>query len=267
MNSVAKYRQQAKLSQRALALSVGVSQQTIQRIESEAVTVRFEVAVALSRALGVPLRNLFPDLRAKLPTTDPQKPEESIDYSHCSHSLKIMFQGGPERFYDVDEATARRVRSALHSECEFICFDTQRSRVVINSDKILWINILFDPGIIVDEDEEGDEGLLGPMVIFFDGGDQAHEFEIDPDTRDLDFENLEERGSELQLLMMDLESAEARSEPMSFIDGDGEEVIFYPARMKAAEVPIAAINPKLFKSMVSGMLEDEAEGTESDILV
>ncbi len=255
MNNVSKYRSNSKLSQRALAALVGVSQQTIQRIEAEAVTVRFETALALATALKAPLRSLFPEMRerAALEGHAPQRSAEKIDYSHCSHTLKMEFAGGPTRFYSVDEATASRVRTCLLDAKEFVAFDTDTHSVVVNSRKLLWTNVLFDPGEVrADEDTEA----LGPLTMYFDDSAEPHTFDVEPDDQEPE-EDEDGRGSQLQMLTIDLDGLGDNAGIMRFFDGDGEEVIFNPARMKALEIPLAAANPKLLAAVFAGMEEDE----------
>ena len=59
-NRVKQLRGQLGLSQRKLAEMVETSQQQIQRIETEAVAPRLELATKLSNALGKPLEVVFP---------------------------------------------------------------------------------------------------------------------------------------------------------------------------------------------------------------
>lgn len=259
MNNVSKYRAKSKLSQRALAALVGVSQQTIQRIETEAVTVRFETAVALASVLKAPLKSLFPDMRdrAALERREPQKSDETIDYSYCSHTLKMAFAGGPMRCYFVDQATASRVRNCLLDEKEFVAFNTDTHSVVVNSRKLLWTNLLFDPGVIGVDEEEGESAALAPLIMYFDGSAEPHTFHVDPDDQIIE-DDEEGVGSQLQMISMNLDAFGDDAGILSFLDQDGEEVVFSPARMKALEIPLAITNPKLLEAVFQGMEEDEA---------
>lgn len=258
MNHVRKYRTKAKLTQTQLAKLIGSSQQTVQRVEADAVTVRVELAIALANALKAPLKTLFPKVRKPEKIHEAQRRDEQIDYSHCSHTLKIMFCGGPVRFYSVDQATANRVRDCLFSEKKFICFDTLTHAVAVHAPKLLWTNILFDPGQLPEQKDRED----GPyrMDIYFDGSEDAHDFNINPDFGELDFEG-DEGGSQLQFLMLDFDGAED-NDVVRFLDGDGEEVVFGTANLKAVEIPLAAVRPKLLKAIFEGMDEEETAEEE-----
>ena len=59
-NRVKQLRGQLGLSQRKLAEMVGTSQQHSQRVETEAVPARLDLATKLSNALGKPLDVVFP---------------------------------------------------------------------------------------------------------------------------------------------------------------------------------------------------------------
>lgn len=59
---------------------------------------------------------------------------------------------------------------------------------------------------------------------------------------------------------MDLDGAGDDAGTLSFVDSDGEEVIFGPQRLVALEIPLAAVNPKLFSAILDGLNEDEGEG-------
>src|SRR4051794_11229399 len=119
MNRVAKFRTKAKLSQRALAAQVGVSQQTIQRIEAEAGPVRFETAKKLAAALRAPLRDLFPE--SPEDDHEPLSSAHGIDYSHATHTLRMRFTDGVEKTYVVDAASLDRARHALrNAEARFL---------------------------------------------------------------------------------------------------------------------------------------------------
>jgi DNA-binding XRE family transcriptional regulator len=255
MNNVRKYRSKAKLSQRALAAMVGVSQQTIQRIEVEAVTVRVETAMSLARALKAPLRSLFPELRddAGLEGREPQRDGEKIDYSCCSHTLSMQFSGGLWRMYSVDQATAERVRFCLFSEKVFIAFNTDKSSVLVNSRKLLWTNILFDPG---HADEEEVAELLLQATMYFDDGPAPHIFQIEPDSAEIEDEDADESANQLQHLVTDLDAFDEDSGVRYFTDEDGEEVIFNPHRLAALEIPLEAVNPKLMQAVYDAMDED-----------
>lgn len=259
MNHVRKYRTKAKLTQSQLAALIGSSQQTIQRIEADAVTVRVEVAIALAGALRASLKALFPTIRKLDKIEAAQRRDERIDYSHCSHTLKMTFKGGPTRFYLVDQATATRVRECLLSDKKFVCFDTAGHAVAVHAAKLLWTNILFDPGEL--PEPKGEEDNLYKLDMYFDGSDEAHDFEIDPDSDEIDFDG-DEGQSQLQFMMMELDGA-AEDEMVSFVDGDGEEVIFSTARLKALEIPLGAVRPKLLEAIFEGIEEeDRAPGAD-----
>ncbi|MFC3069419.1 helix-turn-helix transcriptional regulator [Phenylobacterium soli] len=260
MNNVARYRAKAKLSQRALSAMVGVSQQTIQRIEAEAQTVRFETAMALAGALKVGPRTLFPEIGPPNRRGD-HKPDETIDYSGCSHALKIRFAGGLAKYYSVNAATARRVRSALANGVQgFLAFDTDREAVVVNCGKLLWTTVLSDPGVDVEEHEAVGEAVLDcRLKLYFDGEPDAHEFEVEPDQVDI-ADDAAERDAELQWLLTTLEATGDDQEAMTFVDAEGEEVIFSPGRLTVLEAPLVAVRPKLLAAVMEGLGEDEAEG-------
>lgn len=253
MNLVAKYRAKAKLSQRALAAQVGVSQQTIQRIEAEAVTVRFETATKVARALGVPLQTLFPDTHA--PTgAFPAQRDAVIDYSHCSHTLNVGFTDGVEKEYFVDEATASRVRTALFDpSARFLRFETGSHSVVLNTGEVLWTNILFDPGDVSEPATGADEVL----TAYFSGSPKPSCFEIEPDEGSLEDED--EEGIQFQhlLFMLDALIEPGTSDVLHFQDSDGEEVILRTARLKIVELPLHVANPRLLAAIREGMDEDE----------
>lgn len=258
MNNVAKFRVKANLSQRALAALVGVSQQTIQRIEAEATTVRFETAVSLAAALKLPLRRVFPEMRKKLDPLIPQLPNERIDYSHSSHTIKMAFLGGPIRYYLVDHATSIRVRNAIMSGRDFVVFDTLTHAVAVNVNKLIWTNFLFDPGDVFEPGENEDS--FTTINMYFDGEPGAESFDVDPDTHEPSEDN-DYAGSELQMLLMDLDmrADSGDTDPLSFLDGDGEELVFHPARLKAIEIPLPAVNPQLLSAIFDGMDEEEEE--------
>jgi hypothetical protein len=135
----------------------------------------------------------------------------------------------------------------------FAAFDTETHSVAVNMKKVLWTNILFDPGAFREErDGEG----IGPLTLYFDDGPEPHEIEIDPDHLDASQEDAED-GAQLQWLLMDLDGLGEDNKAVSFVDGDGEEVIVQTARLAAIEIPLAAVNPRLAKAIFTGMDEDE----------
>jgi|688.fasta_scaffold209936_2 DNA-binding XRE family transcriptional regulator len=255
MNRVEKYRAQAKLSQRALAALVGVSQQTIQRIEAESVSVRFETAIAVAQALGVSPKALFPDIRPSALTTDAVRREERIDYSHCSHTLMMAFTGGLRRDYLVDEATASRVRDALmDTSARFLAFDTDQTTVVVNTAELLWTNVLFDPGEIVSAPEA--PAFPVEVALYFRGEDEPSKFNVEPDTGSLS--NEDEDGVELQSMLWELELIDpGENNVLRFTDEDGEEVLINTRSLIILEVPLHGANPKLLEKVMEGLEEDE----------
>lgn len=63
LNRIRVFRQELGLSQKALAANIGTSQQQIQRIEAGAQSVRHDLAIKISAALGAPVGTLFPAIR------------------------------------------------------------------------------------------------------------------------------------------------------------------------------------------------------------
>ncbi|MEC4890959.1 MAG: helix-turn-helix transcriptional regulator [Nitrospira sp.] len=60
LNRIRVFRQELGLSQKALAANIGTSQQQIQRIEAGTQSVRHDLAIKISAALGAPVATLFP---------------------------------------------------------------------------------------------------------------------------------------------------------------------------------------------------------------
>ncbi|MGH6963818.1 MAG: helix-turn-helix transcriptional regulator [Phenylobacterium sp.] len=252
MNRVAKFRAKAKLSQRALAAQVGVSQQTIQRIEAEAGPVRFETAKKLAAALRAPLRDLFPES----PESDHehQSSAHGMDYSHATHTLRMRFTDGIEKDYVVDAASLDRARHALHnSEPQFLLLETPELTVIVNTGEVLWTNIRFDVGTL----EDRGQTVSDELRVYFRGSAEASSFSTEPDVGSLD--DGDEDGVKLQDILATLEGCLdlTETEVLTFLDKDGEEVIFTSRRLKLLEVPSHLVNPKLLAAMDAGWAEDE----------
>jgi DNA-binding XRE family transcriptional regulator len=252
VNRVAKFRAKAKLSQRALAAQVGVSQQTIQRIEAEAGPVRFETAKKLSTALRAPLKDLFPE------SSDgdhaPESSAHGMDYSHTTHTLRMRLTDGVEKAYVVDAASLDRARNLLRqAEPRFLLLETPELTVIVNTGEVLWTNVLFDVGDL------GDRGqtVSDELKVYFQGSAEASSFSTEPDLGSLDDSDEDNVG--LQDLLMTLEGCPdlTETEVLTFLDKNGEEVIFTSRRLKLLEVPSHLVNPKLLAAMDAGWAEDE----------
>lgn len=255
MNHVAKFRKRALLSQRALAAKVGVSQQTIQRIEAEAVAVRLETAAAIAAALGTTLGTVFPELSLGRTLSRSASPE-GIDASGASHSLVLGMRGGLKRRYSVDAQTASRMKTVLSDPAaSFVAFDAAEATIIVNTAEVLWSNHQFDPGYLWDDP---DGGLPDRMEVaaYFRGEAEPARFAVDPDEGSLAEED--EHGVQLQGLIFELEIGDpGENRALQFLDEDGELVTINTRLLQLMEIPLHAANPRLLEKWREGQEEED----------
>lgn len=160
-NKVKYFRARLKLSQRELASLAGTSQQQVQRIEAGTITTSLELANELCKALGQPLKSVFPlaaraladlssSMTATRTTSDKDLSEVSqagIEADPSSWFFVAQLRGHEESMvFPILPSEKRRLYSAVQQEgsnqLAFAVFDSGENRVAINLSELVFCQFL-----------------------------------------------------------------------------------------------------------------------------
>lgn len=269
-NNIHKLRTALGLSQRALAVAVGTSQQQIQRVESGVQKARLDLAVKIAEALNSNLQQVFPNLSLPASVKNRKiKKEEAesviekafakagIDPDVRYWTVKIGFVDGRSFFYPVAADEKERISSIVwNSTFDFIVFDTRTKRVAINGSKIGYCHFLFDLGVLEEDEEECNECKV---VVNFIGSQSPVSFDVDPDEKEIE-EDDQGFSSQLQGMFISIEGSSAdEQQVLVFDDEDGERVFLRTSQILTLEAPLLCCEPKLWDSHVENSEDDEVE--------
>lgn len=268
-NNIRELRKGRGLTQRALAASVGTSQQQIQRIESGTQTVRFDLAAAIAAALEAPLEKAFPSAeklfssmskrKSRTPAWEDETLEEDADMSGVDldphvWTLKYLLRGGHEGQWPISSQDKRRLFRIVQDPGtkRFAVFDTPTHRVAINTRHLSFSQFLFDAAWPTDE--RGKEE--GEIEVHMISRTEPLTFTPEPDREDLAENPEAEEGGELQELFFTLEGAPEDDETVGFTDVDGEMAFFRVGDIAMVSVPLWAVEPAIWEAEMVGHDEE-----------
>jgi transcriptional regulator with XRE-family HTH domain len=212
-NRILQLRTKLKLSQRALAKKVGVSQQHIQRLEtSDSIDVGFALAAKLCQALGEPLDVVFPQTRKIMkrlpiasdgqhrslaplfydPKTRTDIEQAGIDMDVTPWRIEMHLRGQAERV-DVLLADGQysylwdRLQESGQGTDPFVVFEGGDGyRYAVQRKHLVSWHFRFDPPGMVELDSEG-KPIPPPefpdetIRVWFSDGTPAVELDGEPD--------------------------------------------------------------------------------------
>lgn len=265
-NKVREYRLKAELTQSQLAEAVGTSQQQIARIERAVHTAKLDLARRISKALDVPLEKLFPKSAAAIKRLDALdtrslgdemlnggKLTEALDESGIELDprcwiLKVRLSNGVEKSFQISSKERKYARRAIQDQSnQFLDFETDSCRILINMECLAYAHFLFEPPALVSrqvdsEDAEDGSSPSRAVIAYTAGSSNALAFTVEADEGDPDDEDDEGQFRGLFHVASCLSRAD---DPYQFIftDGDGEEVFLNSKSLVMLSVPIWVLNP------------------------
>lgn len=259
-NNVKYLRKKKGYTQKQLADAVKTSQQQIQRIEAGQPSVKIDLALKISEALGHELAHVFPSsLRSRGKKTGHMHLEEALeklserpvfDPDPRTWTVSFQLKSGVERDLVVNSHDKNRIVGWLNSDEEeslqrgFLLFDSGARRYAINTDSILFIQFLFDLGVEEDMDEPP-EGRF-ELEVFFMNSSQPKLFSVEPDSASLEEDDPDESRVQLQDLFFWAESGAERW--LRFDDVDGETVYLRTKDVAMISAPLAAVDVKVLNA-------------------
>ncbi len=283
-NRIRDFRLKAGLSQRALAEKAGTSQQQVARIERGVQQASVALAGKLCSALGQPMERLFPGSASavrRMRNMDDREygtdilnggalseemAKAGIDLDPRTWFLKMRLSNGTSHVYTVSGSEQRRIRHLIQSASDqFVVFDTDTSRVMVNLDHLEYVHWLFeaipDYATIHDKDrdsaEERDEGENPneSVIVYTAGSCEVLSFNVDPDDD-------EESGQFSHIFAMaEMQSPDDPRYHFHFEDEDGEEVFLLSTSVSMLSVPRWVIDPNAYEAL--GDILDEENDDES----
>jgi len=257
-NSIRKFRQERGLTQKKLATMVSTSQQQIQRMENGLQSVRYDLALGISKALEQPLNKVFPgasELLGKVSQgkfdiiDDPQNAQKfnaiGIDTEVMHTALSCCLKGGFKDIFSICGIERQRLWDLIQSDGDkFIIFNSQSRCIGINRDALLYCHFLDELNEMPESSRESDSEI----EIYFIGESGAEKFSADFDESYNDSEDssfLDE--GQLRNLIARLELWEEDDGVLSFMDGDGEIVFFDPRKVAVISLPLMYMYPELLE--------------------
>lgn len=261
-NKIRFYREKAGLTQRLLAEQVGTSQQQIQRLEVGMQSVRFDLALQISQALGQPFEKIFPasrkviaGLRNKsIKTRDLWENEANkktmlkagIDTDPKFHLFKYRLKGRSEEVLPICGSDFERLWSVVQNSHhnQFIVFDSNNHCFAINLSHLLYCHFLYEVHGVYDGSEEVNSSVI---EIYFIGDDNPTEFRVDADVADLCDEDASEEGKRVKNLLYYVEMWDGEDRMFHIQDEDGETAFLSAKNISMIKLPLALINAELFE--------------------
>lgn len=276
-NRVKDLRSKAKLSQRALAEAVHVSQATVQRIEAEATPISLSIAQRIADYFGEPLRKVFPAPSKKARDVDLGAYQEDplIDAS-ASEFVRFRLRDGRDLVYVVDGVTQNRLENIIYnpSRKTFLVFTSQSKEVALRRSEIRYMATHDDPDFEVPEDRSDPDEAY--MSITFMGDSRPEQFLVNGDSVDPDDPERFEEATECNRLggfMMRLDSAEEGDDFLAaeVLDTDGCDdavrIVFPFEQILLVEIPLSLLNPRLAAAEQEGEDEDTPDAEKWKIVV
>jgi transcriptional regulator with XRE-family HTH domain len=278
-NRVRAMREKRGLTQRALADAIGTSQQQIQRLETDATSVKLDIALRVCDALEAELSQLFPGTRQLVGTGKQRKSrkelvelhydsaalrtfnEAGIDLDPATWILKLRLRGGTTPTFVIATAEAERLRRNLEdrsSSSSFFVFNSSLVVVALNWKHLLHYHELWDGH--VDADWHDPAISSEDVSVYLADSPTPLLFDAYPDEGDPQSDNDTGR---LRGLLFELETFLEPGEFVSFMDTDGEHAFFRADDVALMTIPLRLVNEQLNADMVEAE-EDEADGAESD---
>lgn len=255
-NRVRELRKKAKLSQRALAEAVYVSQATIQRIEAEATPISLSIAQRIADHFGKPLRTVFPTV-PKEPRAEglANDEDDSIVDARSDEVIRFRMRDRRDLVYVVDGRERDRLERIVYQPegKTFLVFTSQGKQVALRRSEVRYMATHDDPMFEVPEDKI-DPDMSGYMSITFLGETEAESFlvsgdNVDPDDPDKFEEAIEE--NHLAGFLMSLDSAQDGDDftTAEILDTDGCDddvrIVFPFDQILLVEMPLSLLNPRL----------------------
>ena len=256
------------LSQRALAKTVGTSQQQIQRIETGIQTVRIDLAIRIANALSSSLPEIFPKLATQAREPRRRRSLKTASLSRAifqaagiqtdprQWTIRIGFQGDREFDFPISAAEKKRLWSIASNEKPgFLVFNSDTKCVAANQSRINYTHFLFDPSSVKHEQEKD---YQHDVVVHFVGNNEPAKFGVYPDYQDIVDDN-SGSGSQLQRMLIELDANEADDEVVFFDDEDTERVFLRTRQLLLVEVPLVCCEPALWKNGIDNLGNDEVD--------
>ncbi|MEX2599351.1 MAG: helix-turn-helix transcriptional regulator [Dehalococcoidia bacterium] len=279
-NRIRALRQQKGKSQKELAALVGTSQQQIQRIEAGRQSIRFDLAVRVSEALGAPIQVVFPGTEGVIARSleegqtlhemlvdhafEREMGKAGVDVDFCEWSISYRLRGGIEGFWSVSAHEKGRLWYAVQRRSggldgPFATFETGTHNVILNLNHLLFCQFLFDPPERESTNEVEAVDGWGPVLVYLSDSDKPFNFDVDPDSPEEDTADDEGQFRHL-LLTADLLMDEDINDVFHFTDVDGETAFFRASDVAMITIPLSVVEPDLLDAD-----DEEDEDEEEEI--
>lgn len=259
-NNIREYRTQLSVTQKQLAELANTSQQQIQRIETGQIAASLTTAIAISKALGKSLEDVFPGAETAVSSFKDQRTktghysdedlskvaDAGIEMDACNWTLKLYLNGRND-FYILKMNGADK-RRMFRYFCEpdssekntFFMFDTDTHRVALNVNEVVFHQFLFDGPLepFQDDSEAGELDDSYNVQIILTNGGPVIGLSVDPDYTDS-----EDDLGQLSNLFCMLELEVDPNERCYIEDMDGEYAFIRAGSIAMLQVALDAVEP------------------------
>ena len=276
-NRICEFRRKAEFTQSQLSEKTRISRSRLQRIEAGVESVRADHALRICATLEVTLDTVFPTTRGVLErfAHTGKSCWELLDDKECREQLEAVgmdtdplhwtfrycLKGRVEGAVAVSGRDKRRLCSAVQSltcdASEFVVFDGDGERIVLNLKHLELCRFLFERADNVNDEEDGN--CTQQLRLFLAGDKEPHGFEVEPDDKKIDInlaDSKDEPGAQTQTLLHAIEGAHGNDQVLSFEDIDGERIFFRRESVALMTVPLICVEPALLYTVV----QEEGEG-------
>ncbi len=279
-NNIRKFRTKKELTQKMLAERVDTSQQQIQRVESGAQSVRFDLAGKIAKALGENIDTIFPALKKPLAAAkksktlelgpyfcDPNDREsfekEGFDMDARHWIFRVRLRNGLEKDFHISGQDKTRLRNMLDGRSydepiHWVCFNALDKNICLNMEYASFCHFLFEPDVPASATEENSEDLPLEVQVLFANDVAATSFRVEPDRKDLSDETVAYyEDVQLQNITSNAEFIpDAGDAWFKFVDEDGEEVFLQAKEVALITIPLESCNIDLLETMYEEEEED-----------
>ena len=279
-NRIRQFREALKLSQHALALKVGTSQQQIQRFETDQTAVKLHLAIKLSDALGKPLNVIFPGATTAIKKADAEAERTNLlpetgyknmravgiegDLRRWRVSILLRGQTNPVHFSDIQTPDIEGLRRELcdarefGDEVKFVLFDTQDHRIALNVAHTVYCNFGWEPEqhLWLSPEKLPDSDSQTTVTIYFVGGSEAVTLEVPVDDGEPERDDGDYEDGQFGNILGTLQYVDDPSFSIIIEDADDDELFFRAGDLALLSVPLYVIEP--------GNLEEELLAEEAD---
>lgn len=265
-NRILPLRKRRDLTQKQLAELAGTTQQTVQRLEKGLHEPRFELAVAICKALGATLKDVFPE--AELAQQRMSKAVKAgkdiyaddkildalgkagIDMDPLVWTMRMRLEGGRSLDLPLSGLERSRMFSKLQdSGPQFLVMDSGSRRFAVNPAHLLACQFTFEANYGANDGDDAAD-MNGAVVVWLAGDAEPLLVDAEPDFPEDD--GLGQLGGAFFML----ELFDGEREVIILEDIDGEDVFLWPQHIVMMSCPLDLLSPSD---------DEEEEGDEESV--